>query len=144
MASPLAVLAGGTHGDRGFNSDDAGAVSRICTHHRRAGTQSVQPPCQYVASEGTKFRAIRLSQEHASRSWCWPATCCLSGMARDASKLTVFTGAHEVALQIYHITAHMPASETFGLRSQLRRAAISVPTNIVEGVPDRVQRTTSA
>ncbi|MCL4812047.1 MAG: four helix bundle protein [Vicinamibacteraceae bacterium] len=54
-------------------------------------------------------------------------------MARDHTKLTVFTTAHELALRVYSVTSSMTAAETFGLRMQLRRAAVSVPTNIVEG-----------
>ncbi len=34
---------------------------------------------------------------------------------------------------IYQITGSFPASELYGLTSQLRRAAVSVPTNIAEG-----------
>ncbi len=34
---------------------------------------------------------------------------------------------------MYVATADFPKSETYGLRSQLRRAAVSIPTNIVEG-----------
>lgn len=54
-------------------------------------------------------------------------------MARDHTKLTVFTTAHELAVRVYTLTIGMSAAETFGLRMQLRRAAVSVPTNIVEG-----------
>ena len=47
--------------------------------------------------------------------------------------LIVFQKADELALKIYKLTANFPKSETFGLTSQLRRAALSIPTNIVEG-----------
>jgi four helix bundle protein len=54
-------------------------------------------------------------------------------MARDPSRLKVFHRAHELAVAIYRLTERLPRSERFGLSSQLRRAATSVPTNIVEG-----------
>ena len=54
-------------------------------------------------------------------------------MARDHRKLRVFTDAHRITLAIYRCTNEFPRDEWFGLRAQLRRAAISVATNIVEG-----------
>ena len=47
--------------------------------------------------------------------------------------LIVWQKADELAFQIYKVTEHFPKTETFGIMSQLRRAALSVPTNIVEG-----------
>src|SRR5499426_1871571 len=40
---------------------------------------------------------------------------------------------HQLALAIYHITASFPREETYGLASQIRRAASSIPSNIAEG-----------
>ena len=52
---------------------------------------------------------------------------------RDHTKLRAFELADEVVLMIYQIKRQFPAVENFGLTSQMRRAAISAPSNIVEG-----------
>ncbi|MDY7038988.1 MAG: four helix bundle protein [Thermodesulfobacteriota bacterium] len=52
---------------------------------------------------------------------------------RDHTKLRAFELADEVALLIYRATMEFPKEGTYGLTSQMRRAAVSVPSNIVEG-----------
>ncbi|MDH5299470.1 MAG: four helix bundle protein [Desulfobulbaceae bacterium] len=52
---------------------------------------------------------------------------------RDHTKLRAFALADEVAILIYRETRSFPKDEMYGLTSQMRRAAVSVPSNIVEG-----------
>ena len=54
--------------------------------------------------------------------------------------LNVYTKADELVLLIYEITRTFPKEELFGLTSQMRRCAISVPANIVEGYGRRTNR----
>jgi four helix bundle protein len=51
----------------------------------------------------------------------------------DFTKLAVWKKAHEVTLGIYRETARWPKHELFGLTSQSRRAAVSIPANLAEG-----------
>ena len=48
-------------------------------------------------------------------------------------KLIVWQKAHGFVLAIYDVTEDFPRSEEFGLKSQIRRAAVSVVLNVVEG-----------
>ncbi|MDI6725424.1 MAG: four helix bundle protein [Smithellaceae bacterium] len=52
---------------------------------------------------------------------------------RDHTKLRAFELADEVAILTYRETRNFPKDEMYGLTSQMRRAAVSVPANIVEG-----------
>ncbi len=49
------------------------------------------------------------------------------------NNLDVWKLAHELTIMVYRLTDHFPKSEQFGLISQLRRGAGSIPANIVEG-----------
>ncbi len=56
-----------------------------------------------------------------------------SDRERPHHKRHVWQSAKLLAVEMYRVTNAMPASEQYGLTSQLRRAAISVPSNIAEG-----------
>jgi four helix bundle protein len=47
--------------------------------------------------------------------------------------LIAWQKARKLAAEVYRVTQHFPAKETYGLTAQLRRAAISVVSNIAEG-----------
>jgi four helix bundle protein len=53
--------------------------------------------------------------------------------ARSFEDLLVWQKAHAFVLGVYRVTAEFPREEVYGLTSQLRRAAVSVPGNIAEG-----------
>ncbi len=55
-------------------------------------------------------------------------------------KLKVWQKAHGLVLEIYRVTGPFPARERFGLTDQLRRAAISVAANVVEGTAEATDR----
>jgi four helix bundle protein len=61
-------------------------------------------------------------------------------MARDHRKLRVFHDARRLALAIYKHTKNFPKEEWYGLRVQIRKASVSIPTNIVEGSARRSTR----
>ena len=48
-------------------------------------------------------------------------------------ELKVWQRSHALVLELYRVTEAFPSQERFGIVSQLRRAAVSVPTNIAEG-----------
>ena len=52
---------------------------------------------------------------------------------KDSRKLKVWEKSHQLVLALYTITASFPREETYGLTSQIRRAASSIPSNIAEG-----------
>ena len=60
--------------------------------------------------------------------------------SRSFEDLGVWQKAHQLTLTVYRLTASFPAAERYGLVSQMRRAAVSVPANIAEGFGKRGTR----
>lgn len=54
-------------------------------------------------------------------------------MEKGYKKLNVWVESHRLAVMIYRATEIFPKTEIYGLTSQIRRSALSAPTNIVEG-----------
>jgi four helix bundle protein len=52
---------------------------------------------------------------------------------KNFRQLKVWQKSHELTLILYRITASFPRTETYGLTSQIRRAAVSIPSNLAEG-----------
>ena len=52
---------------------------------------------------------------------------------RDFKDLIVWQRSHGLTLELYSATERFPKSEMFGMTSQIRRAAASIPTNLAEG-----------
>ncbi len=52
---------------------------------------------------------------------------------QNFTDLEVWKKGHELFIQIYTVTKHFPNSELFGFTSQLRRASLSITSNIAEG-----------
>ena len=57
--------------------------------------------------------------------------------AKTFRDLLVWQKAHALVLAVYQLTKAFPREETYGLTSQIRRAAVSIPANIAEGFPKR-------
>jgi four helix bundle protein len=54
-------------------------------------------------------------------------------MLKNYTELRVWQKAYQLCLEIYKITKDFPREERYGLTAQIRRAAVSIPSNIAEG-----------
>jgi four helix bundle protein len=56
-----------------------------------------------------------------------------SGRARNFRDLQVWPLGKEIVLDVYAVTRRFPKEEVYGLAAQMRRAAVSIPSNVAEG-----------
>ncbi len=61
-------------------------------------------------------------------------------MNKPHKKLDVWTSALDFAQQIYKITEQFPGREQFGIANQIRRATVSIPSNIAEGAARQTKK----
>jgi four helix bundle protein len=61
-------------------------------------------------------------------------------MLRNYKELKVWQKSYQLCLEVYKITRGFPSEEKYGLTSQIRRAAVSVPSNIAEGYGRKTTR----
>jgi len=54
-------------------------------------------------------------------------------MLKNYNELKVWEKSYQLCLEVYRMTKGFPKNETYGLMSQMRRAALSIPSNIAEG-----------
>ena len=62
------------------------------------------------------------------------------GKRRDYRDLVLWQKAMDLAAEVHQATVKLPKHELFGLTSQMRRAAVSIPPNIAEGAGRRTTR----
>ena len=55
-------------------------------------------------------------------------------MGKDYKSLEVWKESRKLVSSVYMVTEHFPDSEKFGLTNQIRRASVSIPSNIAEGI----------
>jgi hypothetical protein len=56
-----------------------------------------------------------------------------SEMIKNYKELKVWQKSYQLCLEVYRVTKGFPKEELYGLTSQMRRAALSIPCNIAEG-----------
>ncbi len=61
-------------------------------------------------------------------------------MEKAHKKLKAWQGAMALARLTYEVTSSLPSEEKFGLQAQMRRAAVSVPSNVAEGAARRTSK----
>ncbi len=100
---------------------------------RRPAREHRHPPARRLGSAAGVHRGRDAGVPVEAVSCQLSAVSQRAESVRDFRKLQVWEKAHKLALDVYAATAAFPASELYGLTSQLRRSAASVGSNIAEG-----------
>jgi four helix bundle protein len=61
-------------------------------------------------------------------------------MLKNFKELKVWQKAYQLCLEVYRVTRKFPKEEIYGLTSQVRRSAVSIPSNIAEGYGRKTTR----
>jgi len=61
-------------------------------------------------------------------------------MEKPHKQLNVWKSAMELAVELYHMTDSFPSKEAYGLTRQIRRAVVSIPSNIAEGAARQTKK----
>jgi four helix bundle protein len=85
-----------------------------------------------ICEVGIQLSAISF-QQLAVSCWYFNRRFPREEKMKDFRQLMVWKKAHQLALAVYKASAVFPNDERYGLTSQLRRASVSIPTNIAEG-----------
>ena len=106
----------------------SGVLRRQKTEDRRQKTEDRRQKTEVKIKESTTLEERDFNKiQSESDSFIFEES------AKSFLDLSVWKKAHSLVLDIYSMTKEFPKDELYGLTSQLRRAAVSIPANIAEG-----------
>jgi four helix bundle protein len=76
---------------------------------------------------------VRLASQAVAGGWWLVAGGLVAETVRNYKELRVWQGAMDLVESVYRLSAAFPPEENYCLKSQIRQAAVSIPSNIAEG-----------